>query len=77
MKRSFAATDFSTRAHRATWRAALLARRSGAELTLLHIVVGPHGCSGMAKMLFGSVAEQLLRTVEIDILAAPRRAMAR
>lgn len=38
MKRILAATDFSTRAHRATRRAAVLARQSGAELTLLHIV---------------------------------------
>ncbi len=38
MKRILAATDFSTRAHRAIRRAAVLARKSGAELTLLHIV---------------------------------------
>lgn len=38
MKRILAATDFSTRAHRAIRRAAILARQSGAELTLVHIV---------------------------------------
>ena len=39
------------------------------------LVVGTHGRSGVAKMLLGSVAEQLLRTMEIDILAVPRRSM--
>ena len=33
-----AATDFSTRAHRALRRGGLLARDGGAELTLLHVV---------------------------------------
>ncbi|SFV33132.1 universal stress protein [Hyphomicrobium facile] len=40
------------------------------------LVVGTHGRSGVAKMLLGSVAEQLLRTMELDILAVPRRSMA-
>ena len=39
------------------------------------LVVGTHGRSGVAKILLGSVAEQLLRTMEIDILAVPRRSM--
>ena len=38
MKRILAATDFSTRSQRAVRRAARLARQTGAELTLLHIV---------------------------------------
>jgi len=38
MKRILAATDFSTRAHRAVRRAGVLARQAGAEVTLLHIV---------------------------------------
>ena len=37
------------------------------------LVVGTHGRSGVAKMLLGSVAEQVLRTMEIGILAVPRR----
>jgi nucleotide-binding universal stress UspA family protein len=36
------------------------------------LVVGTHGRSGAAKILLGSVAEQLLRALEIDILAVPR-----
>jgi universal stress protein E len=39
------------------------------------LVVGTHGRSGVAKFLLGSVAEQLLRTTEIDILAVPGRSM--
>lgn len=38
MRRMLAATDFSTRSQRAVRRAGLLARQSGAELTLLHVV---------------------------------------
>jgi len=36
------------------------------------LVVGTHGRSGVAKILLGSVAEQVLRALEIDILAVPR-----
>jgi nucleotide-binding universal stress UspA family protein len=35
------------------------------------LVVGTHGRSGVAKVLLGSVAEQVLRTIRIDILAVP------
>jgi nucleotide-binding universal stress UspA family protein len=38
MQRILAATDFSTRSQRALRRAGLLARQTGAELTLLHVV---------------------------------------
>lgn len=38
MKRILVATDFSVRSHRAVRRAGLLARKAGAELTLLHVV---------------------------------------
>ncbi|MCC7254248.1 universal stress protein [Hyphomicrobium sp.] len=38
------------------------------------LVVGTHGRSGAAKILLGSVAEQVLRALEIDILAVPRAA---
>jgi universal stress protein E len=38
MKQILAATDFSTRSHRAFRRAALLAHKAGAELVLLHVV---------------------------------------
>ena len=36
------------------------------------IVMGTHGRSGLAHVLLGSVAEQLLRALEVDILAVPR-----
>jgi universal stress protein E len=38
------------------------------------LVVGTHGRSGISKILLGSVAEQVLRTLEIDILAVPKTA---
>ena len=38
------------------------------------LVVGTHGRSGISKILLGSVAEQLLRELDIDILAVPRGA---
>jgi nucleotide-binding universal stress UspA family protein len=41
----------------------------GADL----LVVGTRGRSGIAKMLLGSVAEQVLRTAETDVLAVPPR----
>lgn len=36
------------------------------------LVVGTHGRTGLSKILLGSVAEEVLRTLEIDILAVPR-----
>ena len=35
------------------------------------LVIGTHGRSGIAKALLGSVAEQVLREVDVDILAVP------
>ena len=35
------------------------------------VVIGTHGRSGIAKVLLGSVAEEVLRTLEVDILAVP------
>lgn len=35
------------------------------------LVVRTHGRSGLAKILLGSVTEQLLRSLEVDILAVP------
>lgn len=35
------------------------------------IVMGTHGYGGAAKVLLGSVAEEVLRTLDVDILAAP------
>lgn len=35
------------------------------------VVIGTHGRSGIAKMLLGSVAEEVLRSVDVDILAVP------
>jgi nucleotide-binding universal stress UspA family protein len=35
------------------------------------VVVGTQGRSGVAKLLLGSVAEELLRTLETDVLAVP------
>lgn len=44
-----------------------VAREEQADL----IVMSTHGRSGLAKMLIGSVTEQVLRTAQIDILALP------
>lgn len=35
------------------------------------VVIGTHGRSGIMKMLLGSVAEQVLRSLDVDILAVP------
>ena len=35
------------------------------------IVLSTHGRSGLSKMLIGSVAEQVLRTAQVDVLAVP------
>lgn len=43
------------------------AREASADL----IVVGTHGRTGIAKTLLGSVAEELLRSADRDILAVP------
>jgi nucleotide-binding universal stress UspA family protein len=35
------------------------------------VVIGTHGRSGIVKMLIGSVAEEVLRSLDVDILAVP------
>ena len=40
-----------------------------AEADLL--VIGTRGAGGLSRILLGSVAETLLRTLEIDVLAVP------
>ena len=35
------------------------------------LIMGTHGRSGIAKALLGSVAEEVLRSLDIDILAVP------
>lgn len=35
------------------------------------VVIGTHGRSGIVKMLLGSVAEEVLRSIDVDILAVP------
>lgn len=37
------------------------------------LVIGTHGRSGIARVLLGSVAEQTLRSLDVDILATPHR----
>ena len=37
------------------------------------VVIGTHGRSGIVKLLIGSVAEQVLRNLDVDILAVPPR----
>nr|WP_246215685.1 universal stress protein [Microvirga makkahensis] len=32
------------------------------------LVIGTHGRSGIAKMFLGSVAEEVLRSLDVDIL---------
>ncbi len=41
------------------------------ELTPDLLVIGTHGRSGLARLLLGSVAEEILRSLEVDILAVP------
>ena len=38
------------------------------------VIVATHGLSGLAKLLLGSVTEALMRDLDRDILAVPRRA---
>lgn len=35
------------------------------------VIIGTHGRSGVAKVLLGSVAEEVLRSLDVDILAVP------
>jgi nucleotide-binding universal stress UspA family protein len=35
------------------------------------VIIGTHGRSGIVKMLIGSVAEEALRSLDVDILAVP------
>jgi nucleotide-binding universal stress UspA family protein len=42
-------------------------RRFAPEL----LIVGTHGRKGLAKAVLGSVSEEVLRSLEIDILAVP------
>jgi nucleotide-binding universal stress UspA family protein len=37
------------------------------------LVIGTRGRTGIAKMLLGSVAEEVLRSIDVDILAVPPR----
>ena len=37
------------------------------------LIMGTHGRSGLAKALLGSVTEEALRSLEVDILAVPPR----
>lgn len=45
------------------------AKKSSADL----LVIGSHGRSGITKMLLGSVAGEVLRTVDLDVLVVPPR----
>ena len=47
-----------------------LAREVSADL----VVVGTHGRTGIAKLLLGSVAEEVLRIADYDVLAVPPNA---
>lgn len=42
-----------------------------AEIDVDLLVIGTRGRSGIAKVLLGSVAEEILRIVDVDILAVP------
>jgi len=46
---------------------AAMAQETESEL----VVIGTHGRTGMTKMLLGSVAEQVMRRLDIDVLAVP------
>jgi len=66
---SFVATRQITRHCDATTAMTILAiaRETSADL----VVVGTHGRSGVSKLLIGSVAEEVLRSADCDVLAAP------
>lgn len=49
--------------------------RAVKEMHLDLLVVGTHGRSGIAKVLLGSVAEEVLRSLDVDILAVPPAAV--
>jgi nucleotide-binding universal stress UspA family protein len=42
-------------------------KETGSDL----VVIGTHGRSGIVKLLIGSVAEEVLRNLDVDILAVP------
>ena len=35
------------------------------------VIIGTHGRSGIVKMLIGSVAEEVLQSLDVDILSVP------
>lgn len=37
------------------------------------LIVGTHGRTGLAKAVLGSVSEEALRSLDVDILAVPPR----
>ncbi|MGE3745771.1 MAG: universal stress protein, partial [Sphingomonadaceae bacterium] len=41
------------------------------------LVIGTHGRSGLEKYFLGSIAEEILRTAEIDVLIVPPSSAAR
>ena len=45
--------------------------RAVAEISPDLLVMGTHGRSGLLKMLIGSVTEEALRSLNVDILAVP------
>lgn len=51
--------------------AANVIRAVAGELSADLVVVGTHGRSGIAKLLLGSVADEVLRRAECDVLAVP------
>lgn len=65
MKRILVATDFSTRSHRAVRRAGLLARQSGSELVLVHIVDEdrPERLVQLERTEAGKILDEQLATI--------------
>jgi nucleotide-binding universal stress UspA family protein len=45
--------------------------KAAKDLSVDFIVIGTHGRSGLTKLLLGSVAEEVLREIDRDILAVP------
>jgi nucleotide-binding universal stress UspA family protein len=45
--------------------------KAAKELNVDFVVIGTHGRSGLTKLLLGSVADEVLRQVDKDILAVP------